>query len=312
VRSSTHGEWQRGLPSEAESAEAASEDRYVVYGRLDARESVSLASVLRAKGIAAELVEESPSLSLALAARAGCERGPYLRTPEGFVLGGLHAILDWLERMHPVPALMPPVRRPVRRACVRLLEDWIELWLPGWPRSSWGPLEELGRHLFAAGFLLGREPTRPDHLLAAWLETEVLVRDHARAHLARHAPRLVSLGSDLLEARHGVVADDAIALSLLPVLEDVSGDYHAYLRANHAALKGGRSRVMLDLGLGARAFPRRRTCEVRRIELGRELAALSPQDRRDVRSVLEPVGAWDVLTLPPAIAEIDPADPRSL
>lgn len=312
MRSSTHGEWQRGLPSEAESAEAASEDRYVVYGRLDARESVSLASVLRAKGIAAELVEESPSLSLALAARAGCERGPYLRTPEGFVLGGLHAILDWLERMHPVPALMPPVRRPVRRACVRLLEDWIELWLPGWPRSSWGPLEELGRHLFAAGFLLGREPTRPDHLLAAWLETEVLVRDHARAHLARHAPRLVSLGSDLLEARHGVVADDAIALSLLPVLEDVSGDYHAYLRANHAALKGGRSRVMLDLGLGARAFPRRRTCEVRRIELGRELAALSPQDRRDVRSVLEPVGAWDVLTLPPAIAEIDPADPRSL
>jgi hypothetical protein len=35
-------------------------------------------------------------------------------------------------------------------------------------------------------------------------------------------------------------------------------------------------------------------------------------ERRDVRRVLEPVGAWHALTLPSVLSGIDPSDPRSL
>ena len=297
------------------SASSASPDfarRYVLYGRSDSRETVALTSVLWAKGLACAWVEETASLSLVLASRAGSDRGPFLRTPEGFVLAGLHAILDWLEGMHPDPPLLPPATTPVRRASARLLEDWIELWLPLWPRRSWCTLEGLGAQLAAAGFLLGPDPTRPDFLLAAWLESEVLVKEHARLHLARHAPRLVSLAGDLLAATPCAVRDDVIPISLLPVLEEIAGDYHAYLIENHASLKGRLDRAILDLGLGKRAFPVLRECEARRVAIGGELAALSQEDRRDVRRVLEPVGAWHVHTLPTALEEIDPADPRSL
>ncbi len=284
--------------------------RYRIYGRLDSREAVALSTALVAKGLAAELVEETPSLALALAARSGHDRGPYLRTPEGFVLGELHAVLDWIERTHPDPVLLP--RSPVRRVCARLLEDWIDFWLPLWPRRSWRTAEDLGTHLASAGFLLGAAPTRPDWLLAAWLETEVFVNADARAHLSQHAPKLLSLGSAVLEAPSPMVGDDAIPISLLAVLAELARDFHGYLVMNQEALKDREDHVLLDLGLGKRAFPVRPACEARRIEIAEEVKALEPAARLDVRRVLEPVGAWHVLTLPAVLDAIDPADPRSL
>jgi len=288
-------------------------DPYTIYGDLGSRDAVALAAILAAKGLEIELVAESPSLVLTLATRAGRETGPYLRTPEGFVFAELHAMLDWIERLHPDPPLLPTT--PVRRTCARLLEDWIELWLPLWPRRSWTTLEGLAAHLDRAGHLLGPQPTRPDWLLAAWLETQVLVHEHARSHLARRAPRLVSYGSELLDRGQPSVlaaADDAIPISLLAVFDSLAGDYHTYLEANQAALKDGRERVLLDLGLGRQAFAVRPECETRRVGIGRELAAREGWERRDVRRILEPVGAWHALGWPPATLRPDPSDPRSL
>jgi len=290
--------------------------RYTVYGDLENRDTVALSTILVAKGLRVEFVSETASLSLALESRAGAAAGPYLRTPEGFILSDLHAMLEWIERMHPEPRLMPPLlAMPVRRSCARLLEDWFELWLPGWPRRSWATLERVGRHLEFAGFLLGSEPSRPDWLLAAWLETEVLVHDHARAHLARLAPRLVSLGRDLLAAspaERSDPADDVIPISLLVLLDEIAVDYHGYLVGNQRALKDGSDRVILDLGLGRRALPVRRRCEERRVEIALELESLDPLVRRDIRRVLEPVGAWHALTLHSVLRELDRSDPRSL
>jgi hypothetical protein len=213
---------------------------------------------------------------------------------------------------------------PVRWACARLLEDWIELWLPLWPRRSWTTLEGIGAHLDVAGFLLGPEPSRPDWLLAAWLETGVLVHEHAHAHLAECAPRLVSLGNDLLETSSARLtapsdfsdmsddSDDVIPISLLALLEEIASDYHAYLAGNQRALKDQTDRVMLDLGYGRRALPVRSRCEERRVEIGRELEGLGRLERQDIRRVLEPVGAWHALTLPAVLLEVDPSDPRSL
>jgi len=286
--------------------------RYTIYGDLNARETLTLATVLHAKGLEVEFVEETASLAFALASRAGRESGPYLRTPEGFVLADLHATLEFIERVHPEPLLLPTT--PVRRACARLLEDWLELWLPHWPRRSWGTLERLAGHLAAAGFLLGPRPSRADWILAGWLETEVLVHAHARAHLERKAPRLVSFAEDLL-AREGPTSealDDVIPISLLGVLEEIARDYHVYLARNHQSLKDHEERVPVNLGLGLRALPVQPLAEARRIELGREIGDLDRAIRRRVVEILEPVGAWHVLTLPPVLEELDPADPRSL
>ncbi len=286
--------------------------RYTIYGDLSARESLTLATVLHIKGVAVDFVEQTASLALALASRAGREEGPYLRTPEGFVLADLHSILEFVERVHPDPRLVPT--SPVRRACARLLEDWLELWLPQWPRRSWGSLSRLGAHLSTTGFLLGPHPSRADWILAGWLETEVLVHGPARSHLAREAPRLVSLGEDLLalEASVGEVTDDVIPISLLGILEEIASDYHAYLVRNHQALKDREERVEVDLGLGLRALPVQPVAEVRRIDLGREIGGLDRAIRRRVIEVLEPVGAWHALTLPPALEEMESSDPRSL
>lgn len=301
---------------------------YTVYGSLTRRHTLVLTTTLVAKGLEFDFVEESASLTLALSARSGGESGPYLRTPEGFILSDLHAILDWMERAHPNPGLFPTT--PIRRTVARLCEDWLELWLPLWPRRSWATLERLGTHLQSAGFLLGPVPCRCDWLLAGWLESEVLVHKHARKHLAQNAPRLVSLGSELLEhsvggspeaaglrSNHGGTTafdtgDDVIPISFLSILEEIAADYHGYLVSNHQACKDGADRVLLDLGLGRMAMPVRRESEIRRAEIGRELRLLAPRRRRDVRQVLEPVGAWHALTLPPVLLEADPRDPRSL
>ncbi len=306
---------------------------YTIYGDSRVRETVALSAVLVAKGIPFDLVPQTASLSLVLATRAGSETGPFLRTPEGFLLADLRAILEWIESCHPEPPLMPTT--PVRRVCARILEDWIECWLPLWPRRSWSALAGLETHLGAARFLLGDWPCRPDYLLAAWLETEVFVADDARRFLAEETPGLVALADGLLEwvKADGVgssrdasgrvagptsglpadrPADDAIPISLLPVLEEIATDYHAYLVANQQAWKDRSDRVCIDLGFGKRTFPSSRRREERRATIGRELAALDPALRLDVRRVLEPVGAWHALTLPAVVGEPDPTDPRSL
>jgi hypothetical protein len=211
-----------------------------------------------------------------------------------------------------VPALVPVT--PVRRTCLRLLEAWLELWLPRWPRRSWRTLEGLGEHLAAAGFLLGPGATRADWILAAWLETEVLPQPHARRHLASRAPRLTLLGEALLRATPGgdAAADDVIPISLLCVLEEIAADYHRYLALNHQALKDQQDVVRIDLGLGLKTLPVQPEAERRRVEIGREIALLERSVRRRVVEVLEPVGVWHALTLPPILADEDPADPRSL
>jgi glutathione S-transferase len=283
---------------------------YTIYGELESFETVALTTTLVAKGQRVDLVPATASLSLSLATRTGRDTGPYLRTPEGVVLADLHPMLEWVERMHPEPRLMPVT--PVCRVSARLLEDWIELWLRLWPRRSWTTLEKIGAHLEAAGFLLGVEPCRADWLLAAWLESEVLIHDHARAHLSRMAPRLATLGNELLESSPAESSDDVIPISLLPILEEIGLDYHGYLIGNHRAWKDQTGEVFMDLGFGRRRLPARRDSEARRVDLAGELAAFPPCARRDVRRILEPVGAWYAMTLPPVLPEIDPSDPRSL
>jgi glutathione S-transferase len=286
--------------------------RYVLYGDLRDRRTAILASVLVAKRLGVDFVDQTPSLTLALAARAGRGDGPFLRTPEGFVLADVRVLLEWLERTHPEPALLPAP--PIRRVAARLLEDWIDLWLPHWPRRSWGTLERLAAHLERAGFLLGRCPVRADWMLAAWLETEVLVHADARRHVERRLPMLRSIGERLLDGagRADDPSDDALPISLLEVLHELGRDYGAYLERNHAALKDGEQRVELDLGLGHVALPVQVESERGRIVIGRELASLERATRRRVAGVYETLRVWHALTLPPAIEEIDPGDPRSL
>lgn len=283
---------------------------YRLYGSLESREAVALSSVLIAKGLSARWIEPNSTLTLGLESRSGQEKGPYLRTPEGFLLGDCHAILNWLEAAHPVPALLPGT--PVRYVCARLLEDWLECWLPFWPRRSWGPVEAIGRHLDASGYLLGVSPTRPDWILAAWLESEVLNHADARAHVTKIAPRLASLGEDLLSASLQAQPDDAIPISLLPLLEQMSGDYHAFLRAQQAALKDQQPSLQIDLGLGKRTLLVRPESERRRVEIAEWVRARPRADRVAIRRVLEPVGAWHALTLLALPDPLDPADPRSL
>lgn len=291
--------------------------RYAIYGDLRERQTLTLATVLHAKRLAFESVEATPSLAWSLASRAGTDRGPFLRTPEGFVLAGLHDLLEYLDRVHPRPELLP--QTPVRRICARMLEDWLDLWLPHWPRRSWRSVEGLESHLRAAGFLLGPRPVRADWMLASWLESDVLIHDHARAHLGRAAPRLVSFGDDLLgassklgEGAGAAATEDVIPISLLDVLEEIGDDYHAYLTGNHRALKDRETSLELDLGLGLQTLPVQAEAERRRVGIGLEIARLDRRTRRRVAEVLEPVGAWHALRLPPALDPLDPSDPRSL
>jgi len=284
--------------------------RHVVYGDRADRDTRALLTALSAKGLAHDFIEETPVLSLALAARAGCERGPYLRTPEGFVLGDVHALLDHLERVAPVPPWLP--RTPVRRACARILEDWIERWLPIWPARARSVLEGLAKHLAATGCLMGPSPCRPDGALAAWLDADVLSDPELREYLARHAPRLARYAGEVRRATASLGIDDALPLPLLSVLAEIAGDYHVYLERNRAALLDGRDRVEVDFGLGAKWVPVSRGCESRRAAIGREIAALSERDRRTVRQMLEPLGIWRVVVLPEAQTAPALDDPRSV
>lgn len=283
---------------------------YRIYGRLDSRASATLASILVAKGLRLRFVEETPSLSWLLEARSGREEGPYLRTPEGFLLGGLHEILAWIERTHAEPPLVP--HTPVRRISTLLLEDWIEGWLPLFADRSWKDLQVIGAHLERSKFLLGPSPTRADWLLAAWLETEVLVAPGGRRSLEICSPRFLRLGSELLESEVEEAGDDVLPISLLSVLERMSGAFHEFLLANQQALKDDADRVVMDLGLGPRSLPVSPECEARRMEIAQIVGALSPGDRDSVRRILEPVGAWHALVVPPVLEPPDAGDPRSL
>lgn len=283
---------------------------YRVYGRIDSRASAALASVLIAKKLRPRFVEQTASLSWILEARSGYEEGPYLRTPEGFLLGGLHGILSWIERTHPEPALVP--KTPVRRICTRLLEDWIELWLPRFAERTWGDLMHLSAHLDRSSFLLGSAPVRADWLLASWIETEVVVTARGRAALEERAPRLLDYGARLLDAEPGGDADDVLPISLLHVLEAMAGPYHVFLEANLRALKQGAHHVALNFGLGEIEWPVSEEAERRRTEIAEELRQMSGAERDSVRRVLEPVHAWHLLIQPPVLEDLPPADPRSL
>jgi glutathione S-transferase len=284
--------------------------QHAVYGDPASRDSIALVTALAAKRIDFEFVPQTPALSLSLAVRAGREEGPYLRTPEGLVMGDLATTLDYLERIQPEPAWRPT--SPVRRICARLLEDWIELWLPIWPERAPAVLEGLSVHLAASGFLLGPTPCRPDGSLAAWLEADALADPDVRDHVAKYAPQLLHHAEAVRRTRPKPVADDAIPISLLPVLAELARDYHAYLEANRVALFEGDDRVVIDLGFGRTVLPAWSTCEERRAAIGREVSALSPAGRRAVRQMLEPLGAWHALTLPPVAGELAAGDPRSL
>lgn len=284
--------------------------QHAVYGDPAARDSIALVTALAAKGIDFEFVAETPALSLALAVRAGRAEGPYLRTPEGFVLGDLATTLDYLERIQPEPAWRPIT--PVRRICARLLEDWIELWLPVWPERAPAVLEGLSVHLAASGFLLGPAPCRPDGSLAAWLEADALTDPDVRDHVAKYAPQLLHHADSVRRARPQPVADDAIPITLLPVLTELARDYHVYLAANREATYEGDDRVEVDFGFGRTVLPAWRECEERRAAIVLEVAGLPRESRRAVRQMLEPLGAWHALTLPAAASELAAGDPRGL
>lgn len=284
--------------------------RHAVYGDASARDSIALVTALVAKGIDFELVAETPALAFALAARAGREAGPYLRTPEGFVLGELGATLDYLERIRPEPAWRPAT--PVRRICARLLEDWIELWLPLWPERAPSLLDGLAVHLAASGFLLGRAPTRPDGSLAAWLESDVFADARLRERVMRFAPALRLYPESVRRARPRPGGDDAIPVSLLPVLAEIARDQLAYLEANREALAAGEDRVVVDLGFGRTVLPAWPAFEARRASIAEELAALSDPARRAVRQMLDPIGAWRVLARPGVLEPLGAGDPRGL
>ncbi|MFO0691303.1 MAG: hypothetical protein U0900_21570 [Myxococcota bacterium] len=312
--------------------------RPAIYGDLVSRESITLVLAMGAMGLDFDFVAETPALSLALAARAGRDSGPYLRTPEGFVLGDVAAILDHLERLHPERTWRPTT--PVRRVCGRMLEDWIELWLPLWPERSAATVEGIAAHLERSRFLLGPTACRADGSLAAWLEAEVLVDAGLRGHVEARAPGLLAYGARVREGVReggrtglrepmcglaaggaaGVVstiapcapADDAIPVSLLAVLRELAHDQHAYLEANRAALADGEERVVLDLGFGPMVLPAWPEHEARRAAIAAEIAALPGAARRAVRPMLEPLGAWRALALPRATGELELGDPRSL
>lgn len=322
--------------------------RHAIYGDLVSRESIALVAALAAKGIDFDFVGESPALSLALATRSGHETGPYLRTPEGVVLGGLRCMLDYLDRVHPEPAWRPTT--PLRSVVSRILEDWIELWLPLWPERAGAVVEGLAVHLEHSPFLLGRHPCRADGSLAGWLEAEILTDGALRAHVERRAPRLLGYAGmlrDAIHASHGTWttqrllirparieddpdereswlesirrptavearADDALPFSLLDLLSEIALDFHAYLAVNCEALAAGEDRVELELGDGATMLPTWPACEERRAAIGDALAQLAAGERRAVRQMLEPLGAWRVFALPPAVEAIALADPRGL
>lgn len=295
--------------------------RYALYGDADSREGRAFALALAAKGLAFERVAATPVLAFALASRAGREAEAYLRTPEGCLFGDVHAALDHLERAHPSPAWRPTT--PVRRVCARLLEDWLELWLPLWPERTRAMLERIGNHLARSPFLLGAAPTRPDGSLAAWLEGEALRDPLLRLELAERAPRLADFAERVrrtlvagIDARAAAptAGDDAIPLSLIPILQALAQDFLVYLDANREALWDGHAgvEVELDSGPGRIAMPAWRRFELRRAEIAEELARLAPVERRAVRQMLEPLGAWSVLTLPAVIEPPSLADPRAL
>ena len=294
---------------------------YRVYGDLQARETASLISVLVAKQLPLRFVEQTASLRLPLEARSGCEEGPYLRTPEGFVLGGLGAILDWLEAMHPLPALVP--RTPVRFVAAALLELWTTRWLPLFADRSWRDLEAIGRHLDRSTCLLGESPQRVDWRLAAWVESDLMGRPAAAAQLTKSAPALTRFGDRLLATETRPEPDDVLPISLLDVLQRLGGDYQSFLAANREALGKGEERVLLDLGLGPRALPVRPGDEAERLRIATQLSDRSAAEQTAVRRTLQPLGLGPLLSWGPvsgdlswnaarAADQLDPSDPRSL
>lgn len=283
---------------------------HAVYGDPAARDTIALVTALAAKGIDFERVDETPALALALAARAGRDEGPYLRTPEGFVLGELATILDYLERISPEPAWRPT--SPVRRICARLLEDWIELWLPIWPERAPAVLAGLAAHLAESGFLLGPAPTRPDGSLAAWLAADALADPKLREYVGRSLPALLLFPASVRRAKPRADVDDAIPISLLPVVAELAKDHLAYLAVNREAIAEGEDRVEVDLGFGRSVLPVWPAFEARRAAIAEEVAALPAESRRAVRQMLDPLGAWRVWTRPGAIASLAAGDPRGL
>ncbi len=284
--------------------------RHAVYGDPSARDMIALVTALAAKGIEFERIDETPSLALALAARGGREEGPYLRTPEGFILGELATIVDYLERIQPEPAWRPMT--PVRRICARLLEDWIELWLPIWPERAPAVLGGLAVHLAASGFLLGAAPTRPDGSLAAWLEAEAFADPDLRERISSRSPALLLYPTHVARTRPRPDVDDAIPISLLPVVAELARDHLAYLAVNREAIAEGEDRVEVDLGFGRTVLPAWPAFEARRAAIAEEVAALPAEARRAVRQMLDPLGAWRVWTRPAALAPLAAGDPRGL
>jgi glutathione S-transferase len=172
-------------------------------------------------------------------------------------------------------------------------------------------LELLSAHLQRHRFLLGERPCLADFALFGVIEAHFSVDPTPREIAESRARGVFDYARRVREARSGQgdeapgwassdwLAGDTIAISLLPLIQEIAQGYHHYLMANHGALKSGADSVSLDLGFGVWNMATRSDYEGRRVAVADRIASLEPMDRRQVRGLLDPLGAWSVYEIPP-------------
>lgn len=155
----------------------------------------------------------------------------------------------------------------------------------------------LDRHLATSPFLLGARPTLADIALQGGLAAHFLHDPTPRRRIAGHGPALIDYAERMAAARASEMPAEApfeaIPETLAPLLQHVALGFHAFLRANHAALAAGADRVEIDLGYGRRSLAVRRYSETTRAETAAALADLPPE----ALAPLEPLGVLDVCRL---------------
>lgn len=98
-----------------------------VYGASLSYYTGKLEAYLRYKEIAYERIAMGPALMRRIRRHTGVAQMPTVELPDGRWLTDTTPIIDWLERLHPDPPVIP--RDPLQGFVSRLLEDYAEEWL---------------------------------------------------------------------------------------------------------------------------------------------------------------------------------------